>query len=146
MLTVKDAFQMEIGLSDHSCGIEIPFAAVALGAKVIEKHFTLDRGMVGPDHLASIEPDMLRKLVKGIRKIELALGSYVKAPTEAERSNIISARKSIVAKTMIHKGDIFSEENLTTKRPGDGISADKWDFVMGKVSRLKFDPDEKIVL
>lgn len=146
MLTVKDAFQMDIGFSDHSRGIEIPFAAVALGAKVIEKHFTLDRLMEGPDHLASIEPDMLRKLVKGVRKIELALGSYVKAPTEAEKPNIISARKSIVAKTTIHKGDIFSEENLTTKRPGDGISADKWDFIMGKVSRLKFNPDEKIVL
>ena len=146
MLTLRHAFQTDVGFSDHSDGLEAPFAAVALGAKVIEKHFTLDRNMEGPDHLASIEPNTLRALVQGVKKVELALGSFIKGPTKSEIPNIVSARKSIVAKISIRSGEIFNESNITTKRPGDGISADKWDFVLGQASKFSFEPDEKIRL
>lgn len=144
METLRDAFQINIGYSDHSKGLEVAFAAVALGAKFIEKHFTLDNEMEGPDHKASIEPEQLKALVAGIRNIEKALGSPQKRPTVSEISNKVSARKSIVANKKINAGEVFSEENIIAKRPGDGISADMWDFVLGKVARRKFDPDEKI--
>lgn len=144
--TLRDAFHLAVGYSDHSEGLEIPFAAVAMGASVIEKHFTLDQNMYGPDHKASLEPNAMKNLVNGIRRIEQAMGSPLKMPTRSEISNIISARKSIVALTDINPGDIFSEENITTKRPGDGLSADNWDLVMGKVAGYRFEKDEQIKL
>ena len=121
MNAIEKEFGVKVGYSDHTLGIEVPIAAVALGADVIEKHFTLDRNMEGPDHKASLEPDELIEMVKAIRNIEKALGDGVKRITESERRNLIIARKSIVAARDIKKGDTFTEDNLTTKRPGDGI-------------------------
>lgn len=144
MRTLKDTFHTSVGYSDHTQGIEIPIAAVALGAVVIEKHFTLDKNMSGPDHKASLEPIELRNMVKAIRNIEIAFGDGVKKPSESERKNIEIARKSIVAKQNIHIGDIFTEENITTKRPGDGICASKWFEVLGKKAMRNFKIDEKI--
>ena len=131
MKTMREIFGYDVGYSDHTRGIEIPIAAVAMGATVIEKHFTLDRNMEGPDHKASLEPGELAEMVKGIRHVEEALGSKEKKPTRSEEKNIVAARKSIVAKTDIQKGDILSEENLTTKRPGNGISPMRWNEVLG---------------
>ena len=144
MATIHDKFGTKIGYSDHSLGIEVPIAAVALGACVIEKHFTLNRNLDGPDHKASLEPKELEAMVQSIRNIEKALGSGKKIPSKSEIKNIAIARKSIVAKTSIKKGDIFSEKNLTTKRPGNGLSPMLWDSVIGKVAKKNFEEDEAI--
>ena len=144
MNTIRDAFKVEVGYSDHTLGIEIPIAAVALGATIIEKHFTLDKTMEGPDHRASLEPDELKSMVIAIRNIEKAMGDGVKKLTESESKNIKIARKSIVASQNIKKGEIFTEENLGIKRPGDGISPMNWDQVLGKIAKQDFKEDEKI--
>lgn len=146
ILTMKEAFGLDVGYSDHTKGIEIPIAAVALGATVIEKHFTLDKNMNGPDHKASIEPHELKQMVSSIRNIEKALGSGVKAPSPSEKKNIAAARKSIVAKKTIAKGDVFTEDNITVKRPGTGISPMKWFDIIGKTSLYDFREDELIKL
>lgn len=139
-------FGMPVGYSDHTKGIEIPVAAVALGAEIIEKHFTLDRTMTGPDHAASLEPKELKDMVRSIRNIEKALGTGKKDVSESEKRNIEVARKSIVASKYISKGDFFSEDNLTSKRPGSGISPMKWNEVIGQKAIRDFLPDELIVL
>lgn len=144
MKTIKDTFGYEVGYSDHTKGIEVPIAAVAMGATIIEKHFTLDRNMEGPDHKASLEPDELAQMIKSIRNIEKALGSNIKTPSDSEKKNILIARKSIVAKKRINKGDIFSEDNITVKRPGCGISPMKWDSVIGLKAIRDFEEDELI--
>lgn len=146
MNTMGDYFHVPVGLSDHSVGIEVPIAAVARGAVVIEKHFTLDRNMYGPDHKASIEPDGLKAMIKAIRNIEIALGDGVKKCTPEERKNIIVARKSIVAKRDIKKGEVLTEENITTKRPGNGVSPMKWFEVLGTKAVRDFGEDELICL
>lgn len=146
MLTLKREFNLPVGLSDHSIGIEVPIAAVAMGASIIEKHFTLDKNMYGPDHKASIEPNELRSMIASIRNIELALGDGRKRCSSLEKKNIIVARKSIVAKRDIKKGEILSEENITTKRPGNGISAMKWFDVLGTKAVRDFGEDELICL
>jgi N,N'-diacetyllegionaminate synthase len=144
MNTLSEAFQVKAGYSDHTRGIEVPIAAAALGASVIEKHFTLDKAMEGPDHKASLEPLELSEMVSAIRKIELALGKPQKSPTPSELKNIAIVRKSIVAKREILQGEKFSEENITTKRPGDGISPMKWHEVLGRTAERYFMKDEKI--
>lgn len=144
MQTMQDAFGLEVGYSDHTQGIEVPIAAVALGAAVIEKHFTLDRTMEGPDHKASLEPDELEAMVKAIRSIEKAMGDGIKAPSESEKANIAVARKSIIAAAGIRAGDILTEENLTTKRPGTGISPMRWNEVLGTRAVRDFEEDELI--
>lgn len=144
MLTIKEAFKVEVGYSDHTNGIEIPIAAVALGAKVIEKHFTLDKTLPGPDHKASLEPQELKAMVKAIRNVEKALGDGIKKPSLSEKKNINIARKSIVAKKDIKAGEIFTEENITTKRPGTGINPMRWNEVKGKKSVRNFKKDELI--
>lgn len=146
MQTMKDVFGLEVGYSDHTKGIEVPVAAVALGATVIEKHFTLDRNMEGPDHKASLEPDELAKMVQSIRHIEKALGSGEKTPSPSEKKNIAVARKSIVAKKMIKAGDELNEYNITVKRPGTGISPMKWFDVIGTKAVRDFQEDELIEL
>lgn len=146
MLTLRSEFQKEIGYSDHTRGIEVPIAAVAMGAKVIEKHFTLDRGMEGPDHKASLEPDELKAMVSAVRNIEKALGSGEKIPAESEKENIAVARKSIVAAKRIKKGDIFTAENLTTKRPGTGINPMRWNEILGRRASRDFEEDELITI
>ncbi len=145
MHTLRERFGLPIGYSDHTQGIEVPIAAAALGAQVIEKHFTLDRTMEGPDHAASLEPQELAAMVRGIRNIEQALGDGVKQPTRSEQENIAVARKSIVAKRSISKGEIFSEDNLTVKRPGSGISPMRWFELLGKEAERDFAEDELIV-
>lgn len=132
MLHIGRETEKAVGYSDHTLGIEVPIAAVALGATVIEKHFTLDKTMEGPDHRASLEPDELKAMVSAIRHIEIGLGDGIKRRTESENKNIQIARKSIVAKANILKGDTFTEENLTVKRPGNGINPMKWYEVLGK--------------
>jgi N,N'-diacetyllegionaminate synthase len=144
MNTIKDAFKVEVGYSDHTLGIEVPIAAVALGATVIEKHFTLDKTMEGPDHRASLEPSELKEMVRCIRNIEQALGDGVKKLTKSESKNINIARKSIVAGRDIKKGEIFTEENLAIKRPGNGISPMRWDEIIGKIAKVDFKEDELI--
>ena len=144
MRTIKKAFKVKVGYSDHTKGIEVPIAAVALGASVIEKHFTLDRNMSGPDHKASLEPDELRAMVSAIRNIELALGSGIKTPSKSESKNINIARKSIVASRAIKKGEIFSKDNLAIKRPGSGISPMRWGEVLCSVASRDFSADELI--
>lgn len=144
MNTIKDAFRVEVGYSDHTLGIEVPIAAVALGATVIEKHFTLDKTMEGPDHRASLEPSELKEMVRCIRNIEQALGDGVKKLTKSESKNINIARKSIVAGRDIKKGEIFTEENLAIKRPWNGISPMKWDEIIGKIAKADFKEDELI--
>ncbi|MFU1858162.1 N-acetylneuraminate synthase [Sphingobacterium sp. NGMCC 1.201703] len=145
MLLIGETFGTDIGYSDHTLGIEVPIAAVSLGAKVIEKHFTLDNTMEGPDHAASLEPAELKAMVSAIRNVELAIsGSGLKEPSASEQKNIAIARKSIVAKTYIKKGSYFSEENLTVKRPGSGISPMKWDEVIGTIANKDFEEDELI--
>lgn len=146
MLTLKDAFKMNIGYSDHTLGIEVPVAAAALGATIIEKHFTLDRKMKGPDHKASLEPDELRAMVTAIRNIEKALGDGIKRVSLSEFKNKLIARKSIVAAKNIRKGEIFSENNITAKRPAAGISPMQWDAVVGRTARRNFMEDELIEL
>lgn len=144
MLTIGKTFDIEYGYSDHTLGIEVPTAAVALGASVIEKHFTLDKTMEGPDHKASLEPDELKAMVKAIKNIELALGSSIKKPSPSEIKNKAIARKSIVAKTFIKKGEILSEDNLAIKRPANGISPMRWDEVVGSVASRDYEEDELI--
>ena len=146
MATIKRAFGVKVGYSDHTLGIEVPIAAVALGAEVIEKHFTLDKNMKGPDHKASLEPSELKAMVNGIRKIEKALGDGIKKPSKSEQKNINVVRKSIVAIKPIKKGEIFSEENIGVKRPGTGISPMKWYEVIGKTAKKDFEIEEWIVL
>lgn len=135
-----------IGYSDHSLGIEVPLAAVALGATVIEKHFTLDKSMEGPDHRASLEPEELKAMVTAIRHIEACLGDGVKRRTLSEAGNVSVVRKSIVARTVISKGEIFTEENITVKRPGTGISPMRWHDVIGKCATRGYSEDEMIEL
>lgn len=144
MRTMSDAFGLPVGYSDHTEGIEIALAAVALGACVIEKHFTLDKNMEGPDHRASLNPGQLSDLVTGIRKIEMAMGTGVKSPTESEKMNITVARKSIVAARSIKKGEILTPENLTAKRPAYGISPMKWSWIIGKKAIRDYLEDEII--
>lgn len=147
MQHIKNTLGVAVGYSDHTLGIEVPIAAVALGATVIEKHFTLDRSLPGPDHAASLEPQELKAMVSAIRNIELAMsGSGIKEPTESEKKNIVVGRRSIVAATFIAKGEVFTPQNLTTKRPGNGISPMLWDEVIGKTARKDFQPNEPIEL
>lgn len=144
MITLKKEFNCKVGYSDHTLGIEVPIAAVALGATIIEKHFTLDKLMEGPDHLASIDPSELKEMVIAIRKVEEALGSGIKEPNNSEKEISKVVFKSIVAKKTILKGELFSEDNLTVKRANCGISAQKWDFVIGKEANHCYLPDELI--
>lgn len=146
MNTIASVFHTQVGYSDHTLGIEIPIAAVALGASVIEKHFTLDRSLQGPDHKASLEPKELKRMVTAIRNVEAALGNPEKMVTESEEKNKLLVRKSIVALKDIREGDFFSEENLTAKRPGNGISAMKWQEIIGKKAPRNFKADELIEL
>lgn len=146
MLAMKERFGLPVGYSDHTSGIIVAVAAVALGASVIEKHFTLDRNMEGPDHKASLEPSELKIMVDAIRNVEVALGSGVKEPAEVEKKNIAIARKSIVAKKFVAKGDTFTEDNLTVKRPGNGISPMLWDSVVGRTAKRDYSPDDQIEL
>ena len=146
MVALKQEFGVTVGYSDHTKGIEVPVAAVALGATIIEKHFTLDRRMEGPDHKASLEPDELVQMISSIRNIERSLGTGVKRVMPSEKKNRDIARKSIVAVRAINKGEIFSEHNLGVKRPGYGISPMLWDDVLGKPAKRNFAPDEMIEL
>lgn len=146
MLTIREELGIAVGYSDHTQGIEVPIAATTLGAEVIEKHFTLDKGMEGPDHQASLEPDELKAMVKAIRNIELALGNGTKKPSNSEKRNIQIVRKSIIAKRNILKDEIFTEDNLTTKRPGTGISPMDWNDIIGKRAKRDFKEDELIEL
>jgi N,N'-diacetyllegionaminate synthase len=147
MLTIGEELGVNIGYSDHTLGIEVPIAAVALGAKVIEKHFTLDRNMEGPDHKASLEPLELKAMISAIRNIEKAMaGNGIKIASNSESKNKAIARKSIVAAIDIQEGEVFTEENLTVKRPGTGISPMMWDEVIGKIAKKSFLEDELIEL
>lgn len=144
MQTMRNKFSLPVGYSDHTQGLEIPVAAVALGAVVIEKHFTLDRSMVGPDHAASLEPHELKQMVDQIRNVEMALGNGIKEPAKSEIPNITIARKSIVASRPIKQGETLSEDNLTVKRPAGGISPMEWERVVGGVAVRSFEEDEPI--
>lgn len=144
MLTIRDAFKVKVGYSDHTPGIEVPVAAVALGATIIEKHFTIDKDMKGPDHKASLEPDELKAMVHAIRNIEKALGNGIKKPSSSEMKNIQVVRKSIVAAKDIKKGEVFGEDNITVKRPAGGISPMEWDNILGKRAKRDFRGDELI--
>jgi len=146
MLTIKHAFGVNIGYSDHTLGIEVSIAATALGATVIEKHFTLDKNMEGPDHAASLEPDELMMLVRGIRNTEKSLGSPIKKPSFSESKNKPIVRKSIIAAQFIKQGESFTEQNLCVKRPGTGISPMNWDQVINQIARRDFLEDEIIDL
>lgn len=146
MLNLKAIVDGPVGYSDHTLGIEVPIAAVALGAEVIEKHFTLDKNMVGPDHKASLVPVELKAMVRAIRNTESALGSSEKKPSQSEVTNIALVRKSIVAARNIQKGEIFTEDNLAVKRPGSGISPMLWFEVIGQKARKNFRQDELIEL
>lgn len=144
MKTIEQAFKVSVGYSDHTLGIEVPVAAVALGASMIEKHFTLDQNMEGPDHKASLEPDELKAMVKAIRNIEVALGDGIKRPSKSEEKNMFVARKSLVAACDIEEGDVFSEQNLTVKRPGTGISPMRWNDVIGQLAIKHYKADDLI--
>lgn len=146
MNTVGQALAVAVGYSDHTMGIEASLAAVALGAVVIEKHFTLDRNLPGPDHKASLEPSELVALVKAIRNIDIALGDGIKRPTPSELKNRLVARKSLVATTAIAKGEVLGPHNVTAKRPGTGISPMRWDEIVGRVSTRNFNADEQLAL
>ncbi len=142
--TLKKVFKVPVGYSDHTEGISVSIAAAALGAQVIEKHFTLDKNLQGPDHKASLEPDELMKMIKSIREIEMAMGSKIKFPTPSEQQNLIIARKSIIAKKNIKKGEKLTKENLDIKRPGNGISPMRIDNILGRKASRKFMKDELI--
>jgi sialic acid synthase SpsE len=144
MQSIQNRFNVAVGYSDHTLGIEIPIAAVALGAKIIEKHFTIDRALPGPDHKASLEPSELKSMVEGIRNIEKALGDGNKRRMLSEITNLPIARKSIVASRPISEGMIFTEQNLTVKRPGTGISPMEWNRIMGTKAHRDFFVDELI--
>lgn len=146
MQTMREVFGLEVGYSDHTEGIEVPIAAVSLGAAVIEKHFTLNRNMEGPDHKASIEPEELAAMVSSIRHVEKAMGNGKKTPSPSERKNMTIARKSIVAITSIKAGEEFTEKNITVKRPGTGISPMRWNDVIGTKAIRDFKEDEFIEL
>ncbi len=146
MRTIGEAFGVEVGYSDHTLGIEVAIAAAALGASVIEKHFTLDRGLPGPDHKASLEPFELKAMIAAIRNIERALGDGIKRPTLSESKNKTVARKSLVAAMPIRAGEIFDVSNLAVKRPGTGLSPMRWDEVIGRTASRDFLPDELIEL
>ena len=144
MQTIAQAFKVKVGYSDHTPGIEVPTAAVALGATIIEKHFTLDKNLPGPDHKASLEPQELQAMVKAIRNIEIALGDGIKRPSASEQKNMQVARKSLVALTAIKKGETFSDQNLTVKRPGLGISPMRWNEIIGQVAQKDYQADDLI--
>lgn len=144
MQTMAEATGLSVGYSDHTNGIEVPIAAVALGACIIEKHFTLDRNMEGPDHKASLEPHELKAMVLAIRNIENAIGDGVKQPSYSERENIKIVRKSIVASCDIKKGDVFTEMNITTKRPGIGMNPMKWNELLGTLAKKDYKMDDLI--
>jgi N,N'-diacetyllegionaminate synthase len=144
MCSIRDAFHLPVGYSDHTLGIEVPIAAVALGAAVIEKHLTVDRNLPGPDHNASLEPDEFTEMVRAIRNIERAMGDGIKRPSPSEIKNKVIGRKSLVASVPIRAGERFTAENVTTKRPGSGISPMRWDEVMGRVAIRDFAADELI--
>ena len=144
MKQMRTAFKKQVGYSDHTVGIEVPIAAVALGAEIIEKHFTLDKNMDGPDHEASLEPQELAQMVSAIRHIEKSLGDGNKKRTASEQHNVVAVRKSIVAKCEIHKGELFTEKNLTVKRPSNGISPMKWNEIIGTRAKRDFLEDELI--
>jgi N,N'-diacetyllegionaminate synthase len=144
MLSIRDLLGVKIGYSDHTLGIEIPIAATAMGATVIEKHFTLDRNLPGPDHQASLEPDELKEMVQAIHNVEAAMGDGKKNPSPSELKNMPIARKSIVANKSIKKGNRFTEQNLAVKRPGTGISPMQWDDLLGKISKYDFQADDLI--
>ncbi|MCM1992638.1 N-acetylneuraminate synthase [Oceanirhabdus seepicola] len=144
MLTLKEELNKEVGYSDHTLGIEVPIAAVSLGARVIEKHFTLDKSMIGPDHKASLEPTELKNMIQCIRNIEMAMGNGLKVTSKSELKNKGIARKSIVAAENIEAGEIFTEKNITCKRPGNGISPMEWDKVIGTKAKRNFKSDELI--
>lgn len=146
MLSIQKEFGLEVGYSDHTSSVEVSIAAVALGAMVIEKHFTLDRNMPGPDHKASLEPKELKTMVSAIRHIEQSLGDGVKNITDSERINIAVARKSIVAAYPIKKGALFTEENLTVKRPGTGLSPMRWQEVVGTIATKDYQEEDLIEL
>lgn len=144
MHTLAEQFHCKAGYSDHTRGIEVPIAAVAMGAEIIEKHFTLDKRMEGPDHAASLEPAELKAMVLAIRNIEKAVGEEEKKPSKSERKNRIAARKSIVARKAIKKGEAFSEENIIAKRPGGGVNPMRWEKVLGQKAMRDFEEDEMI--
>lgn len=144
MLTIQKELRVPVGYSDHTQGIEVAIAATALGARVVEKHFTLDKNMQGPDHKASLEPEELKAMVRAIRNIEFALGNGKKEPSESEKKNISIVRKSIVAKRCIKANEVFTEENLTTKRPGTGLSPMQWDSIINERAKRDFNVDELI--
>ena len=144
MVTIGNAFDVAYGYSDHTLGIEVPISAVAMGASCIEKHFTLDKTMEGPDHKASLEPDELKAMVKAIRNIELALGNGIKKPSKSEKPNIEVARKSIVAPKHIKQGEILNIDNLTVKRPANGINPMRWDEIIGTIAKKDYIEDELI--
>ncbi|MDC1356985.1 N-acetylneuraminate synthase [Pseudomonadota bacterium] len=144
MTTIAKVFDIKYGYSDHTLGIHIPIAAVAMGASIIEKHFTIDKNMSGPDHKASLEPSELKKMIASIRDIEIALGDGIKQPSKSEFKNTQIARKSIVAKIFIKKGNAFTDENITTKRPGNGISPMLWNKVINQKAIKNFYPDDLI--
>jgi len=146
MQTLKQCFGVRVGYSDHTKGIEVPIAAVAMGAEIIEKHFTLDRTLPGPDHVASLEPNELKAMTAAIRNIEKAVGTGLKKVTASEQKNIAIARKSIIAARDIKAGEMFTDDNLTAKRPGSGISPMRWDDVIGKIAKRDFMEDELIEL
>jgi N,N'-diacetyllegionaminate synthase len=146
MKTIARHFKTKIGYSDHTIGWEVAVAAVALGASVVEKHFTLDKSMAGPDHKASLEPHELKTLVEKIRSIEVALGSNEKLISDSAQRNALVAKKSIVAKIAIKKNEPFTEQNLTVMRPGTGISAKRWDLVIGKIANKDFEKGELIII
>ncbi|MDB2580748.1 N-acetylneuraminate synthase [Candidatus Pelagibacter bacterium] len=144
MVTIGKELNVNFGYSDHTLGIEVDLAAVAMGASCIEKHFTLDCKMKGPDHRSSLEPNQLKEMIKGIRNIELALGSNIKKPSKSELSNIKIVRKSIVAKKKIKKNDVLNKDNLAVKRPGGGINPMKWDQIIGTKAKKDYKEDELI--
>lgn len=144
MQTIRNAFGVKVGYSDHTQGIEVPIAAVALGADVIEKHFTLDRAMEGPDHKASLEPEELKAMISGIRRVTQAKGNGIKRPSKSEIKNMVIARKSIVASRSIKAGEVFSIDNIAVKRPGSGINPMRWDEVIGQVAQRNYDADDLI--
>lgn len=144
MLSLKKIFKVPIGYSDHTNGIEVAIAAVAMGATIIEKHFTLDKSMEGPDHKASLNPKELKNMIIAIRNIEKALGSPQKRVTETEKKNLYTVRKSIVAKQKILKGETYTEDNLTVKRPGNGISPMEWETIIGTIANKNYEVDEQI--
>jgi N,N'-diacetyllegionaminate synthase len=144
MVTIRDTLMVKVGYSDHSVGIEASIAAVALGAEIIEKHITLDCSMDGPDHRASLQPEALKIMVQSIRNVEKALGNGHKVPSAGELKNRLVVRKSIVASRPIKKAELFSEKNITVKRPGTGISPMRWDDLIGQPAAKSYKIDDLI--